>query len=186
MAAARLLAAANIWSTSSAAVPIIRSTLHDRLRAGLIQVRTATKRGGGSTRNGRDSAGRRLGVKKYGGEQVFAGNILVRQRGTKFHPGHNVGMGRDHTLFALEPGYVCFYEVGRRPNSSSHLNMRMYCGVVLDREDVQPRDEAQGRSRRLAGVELNFLGALLDPTDDTPNPLPPRSPGRWGFLFPAR
>ena len=61
----------------------------------------AHKKAGGSSRNGRDSAGRRLGVKKYGGELVAAGNIIVRQRGTKFHPGTNVGMGRDHTLFAL-------------------------------------------------------------------------------------
>ncbi|NIP31852.1 MAG: 50S ribosomal protein L27, partial [Candidatus Dadabacteria bacterium] len=58
--------------------------------------------------NGRDSAGRRLGVKKFGGQQVIAGNILVRQRGTKFHPGENVGIGRDHTLFALADGVVSF------------------------------------------------------------------------------
>jgi large subunit ribosomal protein L27 len=66
----------------------------------------AHKKSGGSSRNGRDSAGRRLGVKKYGGEAVLAGNILVRQRGTKFWPGDNVGMGRDHTLFAKEAGAV--------------------------------------------------------------------------------
>ena len=68
----------------------------------------AHKKAGGSSRNGRDSAGRRLGVKKFGGEIVVPGNILVRQRGTKFHPGANVGLGRDHTLFALEPGRVKF------------------------------------------------------------------------------
>ena len=68
----------------------------------------ATKKAGGSSRNGRDSAGRRLGVKKYGGEIVKAGNIIVRQRGTKFHPGENVGMGKDHTLFALKDGKVSF------------------------------------------------------------------------------
>ncbi len=68
----------------------------------------AHKKAGGSSRNGRDSAGRRLGVKKYGGETVLAGNIIVRQRGTKFHPGENVGMGKDHTLFALIPGAVNF------------------------------------------------------------------------------
>ena len=61
----------------------------------------ATKKAGGSSRNGRDSAGRRLGVKKFGGQIVISGNILVRQRGTKFHPGSNVGIGKDHTLFAL-------------------------------------------------------------------------------------
>ena len=68
----------------------------------------AHKKAGGSSRNGRDTAGRRLGVKKYGGEQVLAGNILVRQRGTKVHPGPNVGMGTDHTLFALTEGNVEF------------------------------------------------------------------------------
>jgi len=68
----------------------------------------AHKKAGGSSRNGRDSAGRRLGVKKFGGEAVVAGNIIVRQRGTNFHPGHNVGMGKDHTLFALTDGSVKF------------------------------------------------------------------------------
>ena len=68
----------------------------------------AHKKAGGSSRNGRDSAGRRLGVKKFGGEAVIPGNILVRQRGTKFHPGENVGMGKDHTLFALTGGTVKF------------------------------------------------------------------------------
>ncbi|MCH8917968.1 MAG: 50S ribosomal protein L27 [Alphaproteobacteria bacterium] len=68
----------------------------------------AHKKAGGSSRNGRDSIGRRLGVKKYGGEIVIAGNIIVRQRGTKFHPGENVGMGKDHTLFALTDGQVRF------------------------------------------------------------------------------
>jgi large subunit ribosomal protein L27 len=68
----------------------------------------AHKKAGGSSRNGRDSAGRRLGVKKYGGEHVLAGNILVRQRGTKLHAGPNVGMGTDHTLFALTEGNVEF------------------------------------------------------------------------------
>ena len=68
----------------------------------------ATKKAGGSSRNGRDSAGRRLGVKKYGGELVKAGNIIVRQRGTKIHPGDNVGCGKDHTLFAKSDGHVKF------------------------------------------------------------------------------
>jgi len=68
----------------------------------------AHKKAGGSSRNGRDSAGRRLGVKKFGGERVISGNILVRQRGTKFHAGRNVGMGADHTLFATAAGEVAF------------------------------------------------------------------------------
>ena len=68
----------------------------------------AHKKAGGSSRNGRDSDGRRLGVKKYGSEKVAAGMIIVRQRGTKFHAGRNVGMGTDHTLFATAAGQVCF------------------------------------------------------------------------------
>ncbi|MFD2679010.1 50S ribosomal protein L27 [Camelimonas lactis] len=68
----------------------------------------AHKKAGGSSRNGRDSDGRRLGVKKFGGEAVVAGNIIVRQRGTRVHPGANVGMGKDHTLFALTEGAVRF------------------------------------------------------------------------------
>ena len=68
----------------------------------------AHKKAGGSSRNGRDSESKRLGVKKFGGEKVVAGNIIVRQRGTKWHPGVNVGMGTDHTLFALEQGAVAF------------------------------------------------------------------------------
>ncbi|QOY53967.1 50S ribosomal protein L27 [Candidatus Sulfurimonas marisnigri] len=68
----------------------------------------AHKKGQGSTQNNRDSAGRRLGVKKYGGEVVIPGNIIIRQRGTKVHPGKNVGMGKDHTLFALIEGVVTF------------------------------------------------------------------------------
>ncbi|MGA8474763.1 MAG: 50S ribosomal protein L27 [Candidatus Cybelea sp.] len=68
----------------------------------------ASKKGAGSTRNGRDSNAQRLGVKRFGGERVIAGNILVRQRGTRFYPGSNVGIGRDHTLFALVDGTVEF------------------------------------------------------------------------------
>lgn len=72
----------------------------------------AQKKAGGSSKNGRDSIGRRLGVKKFGGEQVLAGNILIRQRGTKVHPGENVGMGKDHTIFAKIAGIVGF-KIGR-------------------------------------------------------------------------
>ena len=81
----------------------------------------AHKKAGGSSRNGRDSEGRRLGVKKYGGELVIPGNIIVRQRGTKFHPGDNVGMGKDHTLFALTGGKVHF---------QTKANGRTYVNVV--------------------------------------------------------
>ena len=76
----------------------------------------AHKKAGGSSRNGRDSAGRRLGVKKFGGEAVIAGNIIVRQRGTRWYPGTNVGIGKDHTLFALTDGRVSFRDgkLGRK------------------------------------------------------------------------
>jgi len=81
----------------------------------------AHKKAGGSSRNGRDSRGRRLGVKKFGGEIVIPGNIIVRQRGTKFHPGAHVGMGRDHTLFAISGGAVKFH---------TGLARRAYVSVV--------------------------------------------------------
>ena len=87
----------------------------------------AHKKAGGSSRNGRDSAGRRLGVKKFGGEAVVPGNILVRQRGTKFYPGTNVGIGTDHTLFALVDGRVVF--------SQGKLG-RKFCSVELAANDA--------------------------------------------------
>ena len=74
----------------------------------------AHKKAGGSSRNGRDSAGRRLGVKKYGGQAVIPGNIIVRQRGTQYYPGKNVGIGRDHTLFSIVEGTVSFHQSGKR------------------------------------------------------------------------
>ena len=74
----------------------------------------AHKKAGGSSRNGRDSAGRRLGVKKFGGQVVISGNIIVRQRGTKFHPGTNVGLGKDHTIFATKDGKVTFKKTRTR------------------------------------------------------------------------
>ena len=83
----------------------------------------AHKKAGGSSRNGRDSAGQRLGVKKFGGELIEAGNVIVRQRGTKFHPGRNVGMGKDHTLFATSDGKVEFRQGYKR---------RTYVSVLAD------------------------------------------------------
>ncbi|MGZ0657423.1 50S ribosomal protein L27 [Coraliomargarita sp. W4R53] len=74
------------------------------------------KKGQGTSRNGRDSNAKRLGVKKFGGEFVVAGNIIIRQRGTRFHAGANVGMGRDHTLFALKDGHVAFDKLHRKIN----------------------------------------------------------------------
>ena len=80
----------------------------------------AHKKAGGSSRNGRDSAGRRLGVKKSGGQVVIAGNIIIRQRGTTWHPGVNVGMGTDHTLFALETGAVTF---NKKANGRTYVSV---------------------------------------------------------------
>ncbi|WP_341760321.1 50S ribosomal protein L27 [Candidatus Endowatersipora endosymbiont of Watersipora subatra] len=88
----------------------------------------AHKKAGGSSRNGRDSQGRRLGVKKFGGQSVLPGNILVRQRGTKFHPGSNVGIGRDHTLFAMIEGNIFFTKKSKN---------RRYVSVI-------PRTESYG------------------------------------------
>jgi large subunit ribosomal protein L27 len=79
----------------------------------------AHKKGAGSTKNGRDSNAQRLGVKRFGGQVVLAGNILVRQRGTKFHPGRNVGIGSDDTLFALTSGVVKFERVGKKDQQVS-------------------------------------------------------------------
>ena len=81
----------------------------------------AHKKAGGSSRNGRDSAGRRLGIKKYGGEAVIPGNIILRQRGTKWHPGNNVGMGKDHTIFAKVEGNVSFSK-GRNDRTYVHVD----------------------------------------------------------------
>jgi large subunit ribosomal protein L27 len=80
----------------------------------------AHKKAGGSSRNGRDTEGRRLGVKKYGGEVVAAGNIIIRQRGTQYKPGMNVGLGRDHTIFALVGGHVLFQ---RRAEGRVHVSV---------------------------------------------------------------
>ena len=88
----------------------------------------AHKKSGGSSRNGRDSESKRLGVKKYGGEKVLAGNILVRQRGTTFHPGVNVGLGRDHTLFATVNGSVKF---------TTKRGGRCYVSILAANDDAQ-------------------------------------------------
>ena len=81
----------------------------------------AHKKAGGSTRNGRDSESKRLGIKRFGGQQVVAGNILIRQRGTKFHPGTNVGIGKDHTIFAKTDGVVKFETKG--PKNRKYISV---------------------------------------------------------------
>lgn len=87
----------------------------------------AHKKAGGSSRNGRDSESKRLGVKKFGGETVIAGNIIVRQRGTRWHPGDNVGIGKDHTLFALSNGTVSFR---RKASNRSYVSVIPMAEVV--------------------------------------------------------
>jgi large subunit ribosomal protein L27 len=82
----------------------------------------AHKKAAGASRNGRDSQSKKLGIKCFGGELVKAGNILARQRGTRFHPGENVGIGRDHTLYALANGYVAFCRKGLK--QSQHINIK--------------------------------------------------------------
>ncbi|BGP30757.1 54S ribosomal protein L2 mitochondrial [Rhodotorula toruloides] len=129
---------------------VLTSSLFDAQLPGLMQVRTATKRGGGSSKNGRDSSGKRLGVKRFGGQAVIPGNILVRQRGTQFWPGQHVGCGKDHTLFALVPGYVTFYRDVVRGKE------RRLVGIVQNKDEKLPRDEvAEGRSRYFGGFNVN-------------------------------
>ncbi|KAI0306615.1 ribosomal L27 protein-domain-containing protein [Multifurca ochricompacta] len=113
-------------------------------------VRTATKRAGGSVRNHGGSPGRRLGVKQFSDQYVIPGSIIVRQRGTQFHPGQHVKMGRDHTLYATVPGYVRFYK------EKWMRGERKFVGIVLNRGEKLPRDEqALGRSRFFGLVNLN-------------------------------
>ncbi|KAH8916618.1 hypothetical protein BT69DRAFT_1270138 [Atractiella rhizophila] len=138
------------------------------------QVRTATKRAAGYTNNGRDSRGRRLGIKRWEGVEVKAGEILVRQRGTKIHAGQHVYIARDHTLHALIPGFVRFYRWPTPPtipilpptgmenpfwnpqlkNLVYKRKSKLYVGIVRSREDRLPREtEKLGRDRRL-GVKV--------------------------------
>ncbi|KNC48868.1 50S ribosomal protein L27 [Thecamonas trahens ATCC 50062] len=101
-------------------------------------VRMASKKAGGTTKNNRDSPGQRLGVKKFGNEKVVPGNIIVRQRGTKFHPGVNVGMGKDHTLFALVDGYVRF--------SHNKVTDRKYVSIVDKPRWIKTKREFKGNT----------------------------------------
>ncbi|KAG9304345.1 hypothetical protein G9A89_019907 [Geosiphon pyriformis] len=115
----------------------------------LQQQRWASKKSGGSSHNGRDSPGQRLGLKKFSDEYVKTGTILVRQRGTKFHPGEHVGCGRDFTLFALEPGYVRFYH-----NPPETGDKRHYIGIVFDKNNKLPRAKTDPRFRRFGLIDL--------------------------------
>lgn len=102
----------------------------------------AHKKAGGSSRNGRDSAGRRLGVKKFGGEAVIPGNIIVRQRGTKWHPGTGVGMGKDHTIFATIDGQVQF---ARKSNGRTYVS-------VLEDAEFKAFQAAKQKAKAEAGA----------------------------------
>ena len=106
----------------------------------------AHKKGGGSSRNGRDSESKRLGVKVYGGQAINAGGIIVRQRGTRVHPGENVGIGKDHTLFALTDGHVKFATKGA---AKKHLVNVVPAALSLIRHGLQDRQKAPRSSRGL-------------------------------------
>ncbi|KAI0797637.1 ribosomal L27 protein-domain-containing protein [Abortiporus biennis] len=132
-------------------------SLRSPFTLGFGAVRTATKRAGGSISNHGGSPGKRLGVKKFSDQYVIPGNIIVRQRGTQFHPGQHVKMGRDHTLYAVVPGFVRFYKI---PGSRKD---RKFVGVVLNRGEKLPRDEASlGRSRFFDRVDLTALSKEVE------------------------
>ncbi|KAF9053024.1 ribosomal L27 protein-domain-containing protein [Panaeolus papilionaceus] len=115
-------------------------------------IRTATKRAGGTVHNHGGSPGKRLGLKKFSDQYVVPGNIIVRQRGTLFHPGQHVKMGRDHTIYATVPGFVRFYK------EKWMRGERRFVGVVLERGEVLPRDEvSRGRSRFCGLVEKKVV-----------------------------
>lgn len=102
----------------------------------------AHKKGGGATSQKKDSAGRRLGIKKSGNQEVIAGNIICKQRGTKWHPGENVGMGRDHTIFALIDGVVKFFKKGHKE--------RTFISVVNQKEEVKAEKKPVAKAKKQA------------------------------------
>lgn len=109
--------------------PVVSSTFSASTLPNL-QVRWATKMSGGKSKNGRDSNPKYLGLKANAGEEVGPGNVLVRQRGTKVHPGQGVGMGRDHTLFALQHGYLCFERANVPARSGRIIKQRLFAHVT--------------------------------------------------------
>jgi large subunit ribosomal protein L27 len=139
----------------------------------------AHKKGGGSTRNGRDSNAQRLGVKKFGGEFVRAGNIIMRQRGTKLHPGQNVGIGSDDTLFALVDGHVQFGRLDKDRKKVSVTPLQL----VEGRRGGDP-----GRRRRRLSRARGFAGATRRPGTrrGASSFLPPRPPPAARILHPLR
>ncbi|KAF9335148.1 54S ribosomal protein L2 mitochondrial [Podila minutissima] len=123
------------------------------------QIRHASKKAGGSTKNNRDSAGRRLGAKKVGGQPVIPGNIIYRQRGTHFYPGENVGMGKDHTLYALESGWVQYYQ---DPVKDKKFWKRTYVGVSLHKDLALPTPVNEPRRRAFRLVDTAAYKTQLE------------------------
>ncbi|KAF9999369.1 54S ribosomal protein L2 mitochondrial [Entomortierella chlamydospora] len=123
------------------------------------QIRHASKKAGGSTKNNRDSAGRRLGAKKVGGQPVIPGNIIYRQRGTHFYPGENVKMGKDHTLYAVESGWVQYYQ---DPAKDKKFWKRTYVGVALQKDHVLPTPAHEPRRRAFSLVDTAAYKQQLD------------------------
>ncbi|GBG93134.1 hypothetical protein CBR_g59428 [Chara braunii] len=119
-----------------------------------LQIESAHKKGTGSTKNGRDSAGKRLGVKIYGGQQAIAGNIIIRQRGTTFHPGNNVGLGRDYTIFSLIDGVVKFEQYDKKRKQVSVYPAEPASEEVKDNRRTRQieywRQRREARKARLA------------------------------------
>lgn len=140
---------------------------------GSIQTRNSAKRGGGTTKNNRNSAGRRLGVKRTGSTAVMAGNIIVRQRGTQWHAGENVKMGRDHTLYATEPGFVRFYKAAPRPAASEAAPIPSMGGspVRLPRaRTILPRSPEHGRPHPSSTKkQRTFVGVVLHAHEKLPH-----------------
>lgn len=143
-----------------------------------VQTRNSAKRGGGTTKNNRNSAGRRLGVKRAGSTAVIPGNIIVRQRGTEWHPGEHVHMGRDHTLHAAVPGFVRFYKpLPRGPPKPAMPSMNGLPLRLSERrtvhapspESARPHPSSRKRERR-------YVGVVLHPHEQLPrDPSQPRS-----------
>ena len=132
----------------------------------------AHKKAGGSSRNGRDSESKRLGVKRFGGEVVAAGNIIIRQRGTKFHPGTNVGLGRDHTIYALTPGSVKFH-IGQRGKSLVSVLPIEESADSIKVDAAKPKKAAPAKAAPAAaapaaagGAPANLLDAAPADADD--------------------
>ena len=142
---------------------------------GSVQTRNSAKRGGGTTKNNRNSAGRGLGVKRAGSTAVVPGNIIVRQRGTEWHPGEHVRMGRDHTLYATVPGFVRFYKPlppdGPKPPAQSlrGLPLRLPERTTVHAkncESVRPHPSSRKRERRYVGVVLQAHEQLPRPPSE--------------------